>query len=114
VLVQYSMTRHAAFADVPAMGELGKTPLDKQVIGLFAGAEEIGRTIVLPPGVPPDRLAVLRKAFDDMVKDPAFKQELEQRNLQFDPESGIKVQERVAAMLGVSSEVVQAAIAASR
>ena len=114
VLVQYAMTRHAAFADVPAMGELGKTPLDKQVIGLFAGAEEIGRTIVLPPGVPPDRLAVLRKAFDDAVKDPAFKQELEQRNLQFDPESGRKVQERVAAMLGVSREVVQAAIAASR
>jgi tripartite-type tricarboxylate transporter receptor subunit TctC len=114
VLVQYSMTRHPAFADVPAMGELGKTPLDKQVIGLFAGAEEIGRTIVLPPGVPPERLAVLRKAFDDAVKDPAFKQELEQRNLQFDPEAGAKVQERVAAMLGVSPEVVQAAIAATR
>jgi tripartite-type tricarboxylate transporter receptor subunit TctC len=108
------MARHPAFAEVPAMGELGKTPLDKQVIGLFAGAEEIGRTIVLPPGVPPDRLAVLRKAFDDMVKDPAFRQELEQRNLEFDPMSGIKVQEQVAAMLGVSSEVVQAAIAASR
>ena len=36
-----------------------------------------------PPGVPADRLAVLRKAFDAMVKDPAFKQEIEQRNLEF-------------------------------
>jgi tripartite-type tricarboxylate transporter receptor subunit TctC len=114
VLVQYSMTRHAAFADVPAMSEFGKTPLDRQVIGLFAGAEEIGRAIVLPPGVPADRLAVLRKAFDDMVKDPAFRQELDQRNLEFDPMPGAKVQERVAEMLGVSPEVVKHAIAASR
>lgn len=114
VLVQYAMTRHPAFADVPAMSEFGKTPIDKQVINLFAGAEEIGRTIVLPPGVPRDRLAVLRKAFDDAVKDPAFKQELEQRNLEFDPMPGAKVQERVAAMLGVSPEVIQAAIAATR
>jgi tripartite-type tricarboxylate transporter receptor subunit TctC len=64
--------------------------------------------------IPADRLAVLRKAFDTMLKDPAFQQELEQRNLEFGPMSGAEVQKRVAAMLSVSSEVVTHAIASSR
>jgi tripartite-type tricarboxylate transporter receptor subunit TctC len=114
VLVQYTMERHPAFRDAPAIGEFGKTPLDKQVIALFAGTAEIGRAMMAPPNVPADRLAVLRKAFDAMVNDPAFKQEIEQRNLEFGPMSGAELQQRVAAMLGVSPEVVKHAIAASR
>ena len=114
VLVQYTMTRHPAFPDAPAMGEFGKTPLDKQVLALFAGTAEIGRAMMAPPGVPAERLAVLRKALDDMLKDPAFKQEIEQRGLEFGPMSGVELQSRVAAMLGVSHEVVKHAIASSR
>jgi hypothetical protein len=49
-----------------------------------------------------------------MVKDPAFQQEIEQRNLEFGPMSGTELQQRVAAMLGVSAEVVKHAIASSR
>jgi tripartite-type tricarboxylate transporter receptor subunit TctC len=114
VLVQYTMERHPAFPDAPAMGEFGRTPLDKQVLALFAGTADIGRAMMMPPGVPADRLAVLRKAFDAMLKDPAFRQEIEQRNLEFGPMSGEELQQRVAAMLSVSPEVVKHAIASSR
>ena len=114
VLVQYTLARHPAFPDAPAMVEFGRTPLDKQVLGLFAGTAEIGRAVMAPPGVPANRLAVLRAAFDTMVKDPAFQQEIEQRNLEFGPMSGTELQQRVAAMLGVSPEVVKHAIASSR
>jgi tripartite-type tricarboxylate transporter receptor subunit TctC len=114
VLVQYTMERHPAFADAPAMGEFGRTPLDKEVLALFAGTADIGRAMMMPPGIPADRLAVLRKAFDTMLKDPAFQQEIEQRNLEFGPMSGAELQKRVAAMLSVSPEVVRHAIASSR
>jgi tripartite-type tricarboxylate transporter receptor subunit TctC len=114
VLVQYTLARHPAFPDAPAMGEFGRTPLDKQVLTLFAGTADIGRAMMTPPGVPTDRLAVLRKAFGTMVNDPAFKQEIEQRNLEFGPMPGAELQQRVAAMLTVSPEVVQHAIASSR
>ena len=114
VLVQYTMTRHPAFPDAPAMGEFGTTALDRQVIALFAGTADVGRAMMMPPGIPADRLGVLRKAFDDMVKDSAFQQELEQRNLEFGPISGAELQTRVAAMLSVSPEVVKHAIASSR
>jgi tripartite-type tricarboxylate transporter receptor subunit TctC len=114
VLVQYTLARHPAFPDAPAMGEFGRTPLDKQVLALFAGTADIGRSMMAPPDVPAERLAVLRRAFDTMLKDPAFRQEIEQRNLEFGPISGAELQQRVGAMLSVSPEVVKHAIASSR
>jgi tripartite-type tricarboxylate transporter receptor subunit TctC len=114
VLVQYTTERHPAFPDAPAIVEFGKTPLDKQVLALFAGTADIGRAMMTPPGVPADRLDVLRKAFDAMLADPAFKQEIEQRNLEFGPMSGVELQTRVASMLNVSPEVIKHAIAMSR
>jgi tripartite-type tricarboxylate transporter receptor subunit TctC len=114
VLVQYTLARHPSFPDAPAMVEFGKTPLDKQVLALFAGTAEIGRSMMTPPGVPADRLAALRQAFDAMVRDPAFKKEIEDRNLEFGPMSGAELQKLVAGMVDVTPEVVQHAIAASR
>src|SRR5262245_65519094 len=46
VLVQYTQTRHPAFANVPAMVEFGKTGLDKQVLALYGSAAESGRPMV--------------------------------------------------------------------
>jgi tripartite-type tricarboxylate transporter receptor subunit TctC len=108
------MQRHAMFPDAPAMGEFGATALDKQVLALFAGTADIGRAMMMPPDVPTDRLAVLRRAFDAMAEDPAARQEFERRNLEFAPMSGAELDKRVAAMLRVSPEVVAHAIASSR
>jgi tripartite-type tricarboxylate transporter receptor subunit TctC len=114
VLVQYTSDRHPEFPDVPAMTEFGKTKLDKQVLALFAGTSDIGRAIMVPPGVPADRLALLRKAFDSMLGDPSFKAEVEKRNLEFGPMSGAELQKRVLASMDVTPEVVTHAIAMSR
>jgi tripartite-type tricarboxylate transporter receptor subunit TctC len=114
VLVQYTTERHPEFQDVPAMVEFGKTPLDKQVLLLFAGTANIGRAVLAPPGVPTERLAVLRQAFDRMLSDPAFKAEVTKRNLEYGPMSGAELQKRVDAMLDLTPEVVKHAIAMSR
>jgi len=114
VLVQYSQERHPAFADVPAMVEFGRTAEDKQVLALFGSTAEIGRSMMMPPGVPADRLAVLRKAFAAMLADPAFKHEVTKRNLEFGPLSGADLQKRINATLDVSPAVVKHEIASSR
>ena len=114
VLVQYTTERHPDFPDVPAMVEFGKTAMDKQVLLLFAGTADIGRAVMAPPGVPAERLAVLRHAFDKMLNDPAFKAEVEKRNLEYGPMSGAELQKRVDAMLDVTPDVIKHAIAMSR
>ena len=114
VLVQYTQTRHPAFQDVPAMVEFGKTDIDKQVLALYGSTAEIGRSVMAPPGVPADRLAMLRQAFDTMLKDPAFKDEVEKRNLEFGPMSGAELQKLIIDALTISPEVIKHAIAMSR
>jgi tripartite-type tricarboxylate transporter receptor subunit TctC len=39
---------------------------------LVYGGQEMNIPLMLPPGVPPDRVAALRKAFDDTMADPEF------------------------------------------
>jgi tripartite-type tricarboxylate transporter receptor subunit TctC len=114
VLVQYTQARHPAFPDVPAMVEFGKSGLDKQVLALYGSTAEIGRSMMAPPGVPADRLAVLRAAFETMLKDPAFKLEVEKRNLEYGPISGAQLQKLIANALTISPEVTKHAIAMSR
>jgi tripartite-type tricarboxylate transporter receptor subunit TctC len=114
VLVQYAQERHPAFPDVPAMVEFGKTTEDKQVLALFGSTADIGRSLMTPPGIPADRLAILRKAFAAMVADPAFKAEIEKRNMEFGPLSGEDLQKRIADTLNVPEAVVTRAVALSR
>ncbi len=111
VLVQYAQERHPAFPDVPTMVELGQSSEDKQVLGLFGSTAEIGRALVAPPGVPADRVAVLRSAFKAMAADPAFREELQRRNIEFAPMSGEALQRRIEETLEVSAPVVARAIA---
>jgi tripartite-type tricarboxylate transporter receptor subunit TctC len=56
----------------------------------------MGRPFLAPPGVPKERVAVLRKAFMETMKDPKFLAEAQKMNLEVTPVSGEKLQELVA------------------
>jgi tripartite-type tricarboxylate transporter receptor subunit TctC len=114
VLVQYAQLRHPAVPAVPAMVEFGQTAEDKQVLNLFGSTAEVGRALMTPPGVPPERLAVLRKAVEAMLADPAFKAEMEKRNMEFGPMSGGDLQKLIGQTLDVPPDVITRAIALSR
>jgi tripartite-type tricarboxylate transporter receptor subunit TctC len=114
VLVQYTQTRHPSFPKVPAMVEFGKTDLDKKVLALYGSTAEIGRSMVAPPNLPAERLAVLRTAVETMLRDPSFKNEVEKRNLEYGPMSGAELQKLITDALTVSPEVIKHAIVMSR
>src|SRR5215467_9611644 len=114
VIVQYAQARHPAFPDVPAMVEFGKTAEDKQVLALFGSTADIGRALMTPPGIPADRLTVLRRAFATMVADPAFKAELENRHMEFGPMSGEDLQTMIKTTLDIPPAVAARAIALAR
>ena len=113
ILVQYALQRHRAFPDVPAMIDVARTAQERQLIELFGSTAEIGRALVSSPDLPPGRLEILRRAFDAMVADPAFQNEVQQRNLDLGPMTGEQLQARVAQSLEVPRDVVQKAIAIS-
>lgn len=114
VLVQYSQQRHKTLADVPAMVELGENREDKQILSLYGSTAEIGRSVVAPPGLPKDRVAELRKAFDAMLKDEKLHAEMEKGRMEFDPLSGEALQKLIEETLEVSPAVAARADAARK
>ena len=70
VLVQYGTERHPEMRDVPTVLEIAKTPEGRAALAFYIGGAELGRSLVAPPGLPAERVKVLRAAFDAMLKDP--------------------------------------------
>lgn len=92
VLVQYAPARHPDLPHVPTVGDLAKTLEDKALFAFLTQASAIGRSFVAPPGVPADRIAALRTAFDATMKDPQFIAELNQAKAEYDPLPGDQLQ----------------------
>ena len=109
LLVQYSVERHSELKDVPAVVDLAENDSQRQILGLYASGSDIGRSIVAPPGLTAPVLAVMRAAFQDTMKDPAFLKDIEDNQLDFDPLSGEKLQEIVRRVEDVPSSVVETA-----
>jgi tripartite-type tricarboxylate transporter receptor subunit TctC len=88
ILYQNALKRFHELPQVPTLSELMLTDEGHTVARVVAGMAEIGRSILTTPGVPPDRLAALRTAFQDMLKDPDFLAACAKRNLMLDPAKG--------------------------
>jgi tripartite-type tricarboxylate transporter receptor subunit TctC len=93
ILVQYAPERHRELQNVPAVVELGRTAEDKALLSFLARASAVGRSFVAPPDVPPERLTILRAAFDATMADPAFVADTRQLKAEFDPLPGQQLQQ---------------------
>jgi tripartite-type tricarboxylate transporter receptor subunit TctC len=107
LLVQYAPRRHPDLPDVPAVIELGKTPEANQILGFYSSSAELGRSVVAPPGVPAERVRILRSAFDAMLKDPEFRAEIDKSQLEFQPASGDEVQKLVGDTANVDKHIAE-------
>src|SRR5262245_4353411 len=105
LLVQFVLERRRQIPDVPTLLELA--PADKkEVVEFFAAGMPFGRAMVVGPGVPADRVAALRKAFDDTMKDPAFLADAKKRGLDIDPRNWEQTHALVSKIVGASPELV--------
>jgi tripartite-type tricarboxylate transporter receptor subunit TctC len=112
ILVALAPKRSAEFVDVPAVVELGATPEDKAVLGFYANSGAVGRAVIAPPGLQPDRVALLRRAFDATMKDAEFLAEIATTKLEYEPMSGVELQALVETSTQVSTAVLARARAA--
>jgi tripartite-type tricarboxylate transporter receptor subunit TctC len=107
--VQLALKKHPDLPDVPLVTEETKDPKELAALKLIFGRQSVARPYATAPGVPADRVAALRKAFDDTMKDPAFLAEAEKTKLEVEPVSGQEVQDLVAELYRSSPEVVKIA-----
>jgi tripartite-type tricarboxylate transporter receptor subunit TctC len=94
---------------VPHATDFAKTPQDRQIMDLIYSSEIFGRPYFLPPGVPPERVAALRKAFIETLQDPDLLAESEKLHLDLTPISGEELQAIAAKMYATPADVVELA-----
>jgi tripartite-type tricarboxylate transporter receptor subunit TctC len=88
-VLQINGKKAADIPQVPNAIDYAKTPEDKQLIdaGIHASSA-ILRAYALPPNTPKERVALLRAAFNDTMRDPQFLAEIKKSNLEVDPLTG--------------------------
>jgi tripartite-type tricarboxylate transporter receptor subunit TctC len=111
-VIQSGLKRHQELADVPLMQELLDNPKHKQVAEFLSSASTIGRALLVHKAVPAERIAALREAFDQMVKDPSFIMQAERAGAELDPTPGIEIQKVSDAIVATPKEIVDLAAAA--
>jgi tripartite-type tricarboxylate transporter receptor subunit TctC len=80
-LYQCALKRDPLIPDVPTIPELALSDEGRHILRAAASTGEIGRSIISTPGVPPERLAALRAAFNAMLADADFIAECDKRQL---------------------------------
>jgi tripartite-type tricarboxylate transporter receptor subunit TctC len=85
-----------------------KTPdAGRRLAKVILAAGDFGRPLVFPPGVPADRVKILRDAFDKAMKDPALLADAKKRNLEIDPTSGPELEALAKDVIATPPDVVQ-------
>ena len=106
LLVQYNLERHPELPNVPTILDVSTSEQQKNVWGLLLRPVAIGYAYGVAQ-IPAERLAILRKAFDDMVKDPEFLAEAAKANLVIEPMSGAAVDKVAADMFRADPKTVE-------
>ena len=112
LIAQIGLTKDRELPDVPLLMDLGPTPEDRAALKLLSSVAAVGRPLVMGPGVPADRVAALRRAFDLTVKDPAYIAELQKINLPLNPMGGEELQQVVTDMVNTPKPIVERLIKA--
>jgi hypothetical protein len=107
IILQYALKPHPDLPDVPVVVDLARNDEERAILRAVMNATEVGTSFVAPPGVPPDRVAVLRQAFDDTMKDPDFLAEAAQLKLSVNPLNGDALQKLVAEVSTLPPDLVE-------
>jgi tripartite-type tricarboxylate transporter receptor subunit TctC len=76
---------------------------------LIYSSETFGRPYMMAPGVPPDRVAALRKAFMETLKDADAVAEAQRIGLDLDPISGEELQALAEKIYATPAAIVERA-----
>ena len=79
----------------------------EQLFALFANDGEVGKAILAPPGMPAATVAMLRRAFDAMVKDRDYIADADKLQLETDSLSGERLQKLIESVMATPPAVIE-------
>jgi tripartite-type tricarboxylate transporter receptor subunit TctC len=107
ILAALTLERSPALPDTPSIMEFATTDRQKQILKLLISCEMLGRPFTAPPGVPADRAAALRKAFEQTMQDPAFIAERQAVHEEVSLVTGEQVQALIQELAAMPKDVLE-------
>jgi tripartite-type tricarboxylate transporter receptor subunit TctC len=96
IILQMGLKKADDLPNVPFIMDYAKTDVDRQALELVFAPTAFAWPIVAGPGVPAERIAELRKAFDATMKDPEFLADAKKLDIEIEPIGGEEMQKVVA------------------
>jgi tripartite-type tricarboxylate transporter receptor subunit TctC len=112
-IVQIGLAKDRDLPEVTLMRELAQNPEQQAILDFMSEAVAVGRPIATTPGVPAERVAALRQAFDKTLADPEFLKDAENQRADLEPQTGAELEALVRKMIGAPADLkakVKAAI----
>lgn len=106
LITQIGLERDPEIGDVPLLLDLARSSEERDLLRFFSADIVLGRPFLAPPGMPAEIVAVLRKAFSDMMADPAFLKESADSGLDVKPVDGATVQKVVDEIVNAPADIV--------
>ena len=106
LLIQAAPVKDPELPDVLMASDLVRNEEQKQILDFAVVSQTIARPIAAPPGIPADRKAALRAAFDATMKDPVFLADAKRLQLDVRPVSGAEVDRMIAELYQTPKDVV--------
>jgi hypothetical protein len=101
-------------ADVPLILNKAQNEEQRQILRVHLAAQAFGRPFFSAPGIPEDRKAALRAAFDATMKDPEFVAETTKVRLEVSPTTGAEIDRILGEIYALPSDVIDKARRAIR
>ncbi|MDB5597196.1 MAG: tripartite tricarboxylate transporter family receptor [Hyphomicrobiales bacterium] len=106
-LVQIGLKKDPDLPDVPLLTDLVAGDAQREPVARFLSlTTAISRPLAAPPRVPAERVAVLRRAFDATMRDPAFLAEAARMQVDIDPMTGEEVETAIRQVLSTPADVI--------
>jgi tripartite-type tricarboxylate transporter receptor subunit TctC len=109
LLLQFGFAKHPQLPNVPLVLDIAKDEKQRQLLKLIIARQLFGWPFVAPPGVPADKIAVLRKAFMDTMADKEFIADAAKQKIEVEPVSGEELQRLIVELYATPPEQVSEA-----
>jgi tripartite-type tricarboxylate transporter receptor subunit TctC len=83
------------------------TEANKRLARVVLGPGAFGRPILATPGIPSDRVKIVRDAYNQMLKDPEFLADANKRQWEINPISGERLEALAREVISQPPEIIE-------
>ena len=105
--IQLNLNKSPELPDVPLIMQFAQNDRQRASLKIILSRQTMGRPFMAPPGLPDDRKAALRAAFDATMRDAEFVAEAKARGQEVNPVSGAEIDKLLADLYATPKDIVE-------